>query len=340
MVGNHPSASCCCRHCASSCTTFASCRVIEIRDRGIVEGEMPVLSDAEQAELRMGGAKRLAIFARGAPGIGSVPVHLVECSHSHLAGQPLAQVSAEGAGVIGGQADVFVHVETGHSIPGEILDGCERGESRELGCAGGEDDGDRLASGRNLRNSRGCGVGSGLPSCFARGMNFNFHPLSPKLFHDGGFDRQRKFLALGNGWRAAGRAGKGSPSLPEMIQRPPAHGMVQQAASTDGRTSFPELGSTRARRKVQTAAKRHASIRVDSRKNARPRHVGSHDRSRLNIASNPGSLWRTWVCVSIGSCEVKDCNSWDENPPRLTPVSSATPWALQVTESLRLLPSG
>jgi hypothetical protein len=37
-------------------------------------------------------------------------------------------------------------------------------------------------------------------------MNNNFHPPSLKWFHDGGVDLQTKFLALGNGWRAAGKS--------------------------------------------------------------------------------------------------------------------------------------
>ena len=73
-------------------------RILEVGYRRIVEGQMPVLADAEQAELRIGGAKLRRILPRSQLRIGAVSVDLEEFAHLDFARQPLAQIAAEEAG--------------------------------------------------------------------------------------------------------------------------------------------------------------------------------------------------------------------------------------------------
>ncbi len=77
-------------------------RVVEVSDRGVVEGEVAVLADAEAAEVerRRGEERRVPGAFRA--GISGVSFDVVEGAERHLLDEPLAEIPTERGGMLGG----------------------------------------------------------------------------------------------------------------------------------------------------------------------------------------------------------------------------------------------
>ena len=95
-------------------------RIIEVCFGGIVKGQVPVFADPQQAELRVGLSQLLHIILSHPIGIGRTPIDLKEFRHGHTLGQILAQIAAEGSGMILIDPNILIQMETMNFPPRQI----------------------------------------------------------------------------------------------------------------------------------------------------------------------------------------------------------------------------
>ena len=155
-----PSPTCWRRHASSSSTTLTSTRIVEVGDGRVVERQVPVLTDAEAAEVervRRGGAARTARTRRRD-----------RARRRRSRGRPRGARRRRCARACSGGSSpgdrrrcrVLVHVEAGDPGPVDRRVARELVEERELRVAAREHDVRRAPRRRSL-DDRGCGSGCG-----------------------------------------------------------------------------------------------------------------------------------------------------------------------------------
>src|SRR5579863_3927187 len=58
-------------------------RIVEIRNAGVIERQVTILSDAHQAELRMGRPQRLRVVLAEPLGIRGITINVIESQYPH-----------------------------------------------------------------------------------------------------------------------------------------------------------------------------------------------------------------------------------------------------------------
>ena len=119
---------------------FDGVRVIEMSHGRIVKGEVSVVADAEEAQVDGVGLQEAGVSFAFPDGFEGIASQVMELAGRNAPIHLFVKVMAETGGVMGGEAEVFIHVKEHDTIPLQARLVEEMIEKEQLGLAGGEDD--------------------------------------------------------------------------------------------------------------------------------------------------------------------------------------------------------
>lgn len=152
---------------------FYGCGIVEVGYGGVVEGDMAVLAKPDEGKVYWSLIEQLRIARDLGVQIRDVASQVVSDSRMHLVFEPGSNPVLEAGGVIGFNADIFVHVEQHDGFPIDILlhEGFDQRNLRVSGCS---DNSCPAVSGDGVLNEPARLFGGGRSRCGARAIDLHF----------------------------------------------------------------------------------------------------------------------------------------------------------------------
>ena len=108
------------------------CRIVEVCDPGIVEGDVCVLADAQENDVGRISSQKLAVTAAFFLGILCDAVDVINLAEGKLAENVVVEISTKALGTLSAEAYVLIHVEGAYTRPIDPLL-CQQNDLRQYG---------------------------------------------------------------------------------------------------------------------------------------------------------------------------------------------------------------